>query len=116
MTYEELEKAIASLQETNGSMEIYISPDFQCDQTEGFPTSLCVCLERGKAWLQLNESLMMDRDEMELDYYRELCAEFGLRDCRDEEDFNRLIQELGEDAMQNAELIPDEDRNFDMRP
>ena len=71
MTYDELQKKTAELY---ASGEVYTSPDFQCDQTGGFPTSLCVCWEKQKAWLELNESLLMDRDDMELGYYRDLCA------------------------------------------
>lgn len=52
MTYDELQKKTAELY---ASGEVYTSPDFQCDQTGGFPTSLCVCWEKQKAWLELNE-------------------------------------------------------------
>ena len=52
--------------------DTHVSPDFQCDQTGGFPVSLCVNWEEGKAWLMLNESLVMDRDDTELNYYRQL--------------------------------------------
>lgn len=61
------------------SLDIYTSPDFQCDQTGGFPTSLCVSWEHEAAWLELNENILMDRDKMELDYYRQFCADFGIR-------------------------------------
>lgn len=71
MTYDELQKKTAELY---ASGEVYTSPDFQCDQTGGFPTSLCVCWEKQKAWLELNENILMDRDDMELSYYRDLCA------------------------------------------
>lgn len=43
MTYNELQKKTA---EFYASGEVYTSPDFQCDQTGGFPTSLCVCWEK----------------------------------------------------------------------
>lgn len=43
MTYDELQKKTAELY---ASGEVYTSPDFQCDQTGGFPTSLCVCWEK----------------------------------------------------------------------
>lgn len=94
------DKQVAEL----SSEEYDISPDFQCDQTEGFPTSLCVNWEQEKAWLQLNESLLMDRDKMELEYYRSLCADFGVRNCADAEDFNAILRTLGEDAVCIAEL------------
>lgn len=75
MTYDELQKKTAELY---ASDEVYTSPDFQCDQTGGFPTSLCVCWEKQKAWLELNENILMDRDGMELGYYRDLCADYGM--------------------------------------
>lgn len=96
-----------------GSLNIYTSPDFQCNQTGGFPTSLCVCWSKGKAWLKLNENILADRDEMELDYYRDLCADFGIRNCFDTEDFNNLLKELGEDAYATAH-IPEENADEGM--
>lgn len=99
MTYDELQKKTAELY---ASGEVYTSPDFQCDQTGGFPTSLCVCWEKQKAWLELNENLLMDRDGIELGYYRDLCADYSIRSCCDIEDFNHLLQGLGEDAIQMA--------------
>lgn len=111
MTYDEWQKKTAELYRSG---EVYTSPDFQCDQTGGFPTSLCVCGEQNKAWLELNENLLMDRDDMELGYYRDLCADYGIRSCCDIEDFNRLLQGLGEDAVQSAELFPDEGEGFTM--
>ena len=50
MTYDELQKKTAELY---ASDEVYTSPDFQCDQTGGYPTSLCVNWEQKKAWLQM---------------------------------------------------------------
>lgn len=107
MTLNEFEKRIKAITADTDFSDIHISPDFRCDQTGGFPTSLCVCFEKGKAWLELNENILMDRDEMELDYYRQLCADFGIRDCADIEQFNALLQNLGEDAYSSA-YIPEE--------
>lgn len=84
------------------TFDIHTSPDFQCSQTGGFPTSLCVCWEKGKAWLALNESMMQDGEDVSK--YEQYCADFGFRNCSDEDDFNRLLSELGEDAVQNASL------------
>ena len=91
----------------------YASSDFQCDQTGGFPTRLCVCYEKGVAWLELNENLITDTDKIDLDYYRQLCADFGIRRCHDNDDFNELLKELGEDAYQTA-YLPDEDEDIGM--
>ena len=113
MTYDEFAKQLQAIKADADFSEIHISPDFQCDQTGGFPTSLCACFEKGKAWLELNENLLMDRDEMELDYYRQLCADFGIRDCADAGQFNTLLQNLGEDAY-NSAYIPEEDESLEM--
>lgn len=111
MTVQEHEKQISEIKSDTDISDIYTSPDFQCDQTGGFPTFLCVCFKKGIAWLELNENLMMDRDDMELDYYRQLCADFGIRTCWDNEQFNALLKELGEDAYDTA-YLPDEDKNM----
>ena len=87
--------------------DIHTSPDFQCDQTGGFPTSLCVCWEKGKAWLALNESMIQDGEDVS--EYEQYCADFGFRICCNEEDFNRLLAELGEDAVQNASLYSEDE-------
>lgn len=114
MTYDELQKEIKSVLEKYDPVYIHTSPDFQCDQTEGCPTSLCVCFNKGKAWLELNESFLRNMDETKLDYYRQLCADFGIRDCWDNEQFNGLLKELGEDAYDSA-YLPDEDEDMGMQ-
>lgn len=91
----------------------YASSDFQCNQTGGFPTRLCVCYEKGVAWLELNENLVTDRDDIDIDYYRRLCADFGIRTCYDNDQFNELLKELGEDAY-NTAYLPDEDEDMGM--
>ncbi len=113
MTYKEMQEIIGSVIEEYDPEYIHTSPDFQCDQTGGFPTTLCVCYEKGVAWLELREDLITDKDEMELDYYRRLCADYGIRTCYDNEQFNELLKELGEDAY-NAAYFPDEDEDMGM--
>ena len=94
--------------------EIHTSPDFQCDQTEGFPVSLCACFSKGKAWLELNRTMAMDSSDEELQHYKNCCAEFGVRECPDEEAFNLILKELGEEAVENASLYPEEDEGMTM--
>lgn len=113
MTYQEMQEKIEAMLEKYDSVCIYTSPDFQCDQTGGFPTSLCVCWGKGKAWLQLNDSLA--DEAWDLNAYEQMCADFGIRDCWGEEDLNRLLRELGEDAFQSAGRIPGEDRDYEMQ-
>lgn len=55
-----------------------------------------------------------DMDKTELDSYRQLCADFGIRDCWDNEQFNALLKELGEDAY-NSAYLPDEDEDMGMQ-
>ena len=88
-----------------------VSPDFQCDQTLGFPTSLCWNREEGKAWLALKES-MIDEDT-DVPEYEKGCEMFGIRECWDIDDFNNLLNELGEDAYQTAFMHGD-DEPFDL--
>ena len=105
------EQRIKEITEDYEMFSYYASSDFQCDQTGGFPTTLCVCFEKGVAWLELREDLIMDRDETELDYYRRLCADYGIRTCYDNDQFNELLKELGEDAY-NTAYLPNEDENM----
>lgn len=53
MKHDEFQKAVDRIIEDGDTLMIHVSPDFQCDQTLGFPTSLCVCWEQGKAYLFL---------------------------------------------------------------
>ena len=88
-----------------------VSPDFQCDQTLGFQTSLCWNREEGKAWLALKES-MID-DDLDMAQFDKGVEEFGIRDCWDIDDFNNLLNGLGEDAYQTAYMHSD-DEPFDL--
>ena len=49
--------------------DVYVSPDFQCDRTGGYPTSLCVNWDKCKAWLQLNDSI--DTDSVDVAEYEQ---------------------------------------------
>lgn len=105
MSYDEFMHQLELLNEDTDAIDIYTSLYFQCDQTGGYPTLLCVNWDKGKAWLQLNESLCYDED---VSGYQQLCAEFGIHDCNTVDDFNNILNSLGEDARQTA-FLPDED-------
>lgn len=105
MTLAAFEQAIHQMQKKDP--DIHVSPDFQCDQTGGFPTSLCVSWTLEKAWLDLNEHLSYDGD---ISVYQRMCADYGIRQCADVDQFNSILEDLGEDAYQSASLpIEDED-------
>ncbi|MBQ3194993.1 MAG: hypothetical protein IJB65_00855 [Clostridia bacterium] len=106
MTIQEYEDEIIELIKDASIIDIHTSPDFQCDQTDGFPTSLCVNWDKGKAWLTLNYHLV--DDDMDITQYLQGCAEFGIRNCVDAEDFDNLLDILGEDAYQSACLHEDD--------
>ena len=74
MNYAEFVRQLEQLNED----DVYVSPDFQCDRTGGYPTSLCVNWDKCKAWLQLNDSI--DVDGVDIAKYEQLCADFGIRD------------------------------------
>lgn len=88
--------------------EIHTSPDFQCDQTDGFPTCLCAVFSKGKAWLEPASFATEDLSPKELDIFLAQCAAFGIRNCDDPTEFNELLKKLGDDAVQIAS-IPEED-------
>ena len=110
MTYEEFKKQIDRIQARVGILGVHTSPDFQCDQTDGFPTLLCWA--DGKAWLELNESLINEGED--LSSYDRMCSDFGIRDCESIEDFNALLEELGDDAVQSATLYPEESEEYNL--
>lgn len=112
MTVQEYEKKIKDIVSEVNFSDIHTSPDFQCDQTGGFPTSLCVSWEHKVAWLALNE--FMIEDGQDVSEYEQMCADFGIRDCSDTEDFNNLLKELGDDAYGSA-FLPDEDEDMGMQ-
>ena len=113
-TLERFEAEVEAIKSDVHLTDIHTSPDFQCDQTEGFPVSLCACFSKEKAWLELNQSMAMDSGDEELQHYKNCCAKFGVRECPDEEVFNQILKELGEEAVENASLYPEEDERMTM--
>ncbi len=110
MTIQEYEDRVKGIIAGASIVDIHTSPDFQCDQTDGFPTSLCVHWDKGKAWLTLNAHLV--DDDTDVTPYLQGCADFGIRDCADAEDFNNLLKRLGEDAVDSAWLPEDEEQTM----
>ena len=100
------EEIVQEQDETIALRDLYVSPDFQSDVTDGFPASLCWDMHSGKAFLALNDSLAGEGEDVS--HYEELCQAFGERSCESWDDFNAILEELGEDAVQNAS-IHDED-------
>jgi len=49
MTYRELIEKIGKLFVNSSSLDVDVSTDFQSDQTGGYPASLCVLWDKGKA-------------------------------------------------------------------
>ena len=111
MTYEEFTHRLERLNEDTDAIDIYTSPDFQCDHTGGYPTSLCVNWDKGKAWLQLNDNI--DPNGADVAKYEQHCADFGIRDCNSIEQFNQIVSSLGEDAKESATLYED-DEDFEL--
>ena len=105
MTYEDLTEKVEALLNGRSTLDVDVSPDFQCDQTGGYPVSLCVLWDKGQAWLEPNE--MFADNDTDLSFARQGCADFGIRDCPDTESYNRLLRELGQDAVDMAWLPED---------
>ena len=104
MTVQEYQNQLEELLDGMSIAQLHVSPYFSCEQTEGLPTVLCMLWEQGKAWIAIYEDLIRNREKIDLDYYRGLCAEFGIRNCKNMEEFNALLEELGEEAYANGVL------------
>ena len=109
----EFRKETEALSEEKDFDSLDTSPDFQCDQTGGYPTSLTVNWAARKVWLELDESMAGSGDN--LTPYELGCAEWGIRNCRDIEEYNALVSSLGEDAIENATLCMDEEDGITMQ-
>lgn len=108
MKLKQFEKERDKIIEQVGFASIRTSPDFQCDQTDGVPTHISVSWEQGKAWLEPHHSLTVDYEPEEIHRFLKQCADFGIRDCHSVEDFDAILKELGEDAIQSAGLTDEE--------
>ena len=112
MTVEEYQAEIQRIISHENTLMVNVSPDFQCDQTGGFPTSLCVCWEHSKAWLQPNE--FFDATPEQFRKAWQDCADYGFKHCIDDEDYNNILKSLGEDAYNTACLSDDENIGQDL--
>ena len=93
-------------------LDIHESPDFQCNQSGGYPVSLCVSWEKEIAWLKMRE--LPDTEGVNTDKVEEMCAEFGIKKCADAEQFNKILEGLGKDALETA-YIPTEEESQGMK-
>ena len=93
------------------SNEMYVSQDFQCDVTDGFPTVLCYDQTENQAWLE--PSPACDEDDPLFRYCIEACRAWDLRPCASWEGFNYLLESIGEEAYENAAVeIEAEEQDF----
>jgi len=81
--------------------EVYSGPDFQCDATDGFPTVLCYDLVDNQAWLEPAPAFC-DKDDPLYQDCIEACRAWGQRPCESWEDYNYLLERIGEEAYENA--------------
>ena len=114
MTQAKYLKALDELLEGVGSSDYYSSPEFQCDESGGFPVSLCVHWGKGKAWLEPNRKLS-EEDSSLIKTVMDGIADFGIRDCSCEDDYNNILKALGDDAYESAYLTTAEDSGMNMQ-
>lgn len=100
MTKEKFKQKLNEIIENASFLDIETTGDFQSGETLGFPTVLSVYWDKGKAWLSLNENLI--NDDMDITEYEQACANWGIRDCNSVEEFNSLLESLGEEAYRYA--------------
>ena len=86
------------IERLNSFFDTETSCEFQCDETDGWPTYLVWNRVEGKAWLLPNDH-MGDNQQY---YARAMraCEKFGIRTCESVDDFNEILDSLGEDAKQ----------------
>lgn len=106
MKADDFKRALKKIVEDENAIMIHVSPDFQCDQSGGFPVSLCVCWELEKAWLAPNKFFMADTADLSSAW--QCCAGFGIRRCTSTEDYNTILKALGPDAYESAYLPPED--------
>ena len=70
--------------------------EFQCDQTGGWPTCLMWNRTEGKAWLAPKDHL--GDNEQYYEKAMQACEEFGIHPCRSIEEFNAILNSLGDNA------------------
>ena len=86
------------IQRLNSFYDTQTSYEFQCDETGGWPTYLVWNRAEGKAWLAPNDHMGDNQD-----YYEramKACEKFGIRTCESVDDFNEILDSLGDDAKQ----------------
>jgi hypothetical protein len=93
------------LRELRYGENYYSGVDFQCDQTGGYPSILCWNQDACKAWLE--PASVFDDGSAEAKQCHKDCGEWGVRPCCSWEDYNALLESLGEDAAQTS--VPNED-------
>jgi len=111
LTSEELAAELAEqkLSDQVSVGEIYTSQDFQCDQTGGYPTVLVWNMNRGTAILQ--PAPAFDDDTEEARQCIRDCADWGAHPCVSWAEYHDLLESVGEDAVRNAYVSPDEDES-----
>lgn len=105
MDIKEFEKQREKIIKSSDKFSLYSTHDFQCDQTLGYPTILNVSWDLEKAWLSL-PYFVYDYEGADIPELEKSCADFGIRDCSTSEEFNELLEELGENAAEFQ--IPDD--------
>ena len=103
------EYAASDLESIVSTGDVYTGQDFQCDQTGGYPTVLVWNQDRGVAILQ--PAPAFDDDSEEASQCIRDCTDWGVHPCTSWEDYNELLESIGEDAVRNA-WVDDEDEEF----
>ena len=92
-------------------MDYYSIGDFQCDETEGYPTLLCYYQTDsvGYAWL-IPASCCLDEW---IEDAKEVCAKWGVRHIWNKHDINKLLIELLGEHEAQFYMLPEEESEED---
>jgi hypothetical protein len=84
---------------------IYVGGDFQCDITKRYPTVLCWDWDSEIAWLEPNPAF--DDDSEAAKQCWKDCLEWGKVTCHFSDDYNDLLEHIGNEAYENAAIMED---------
>lgn len=118
LKYLTFERHVQQMLCVNRTIYIYTSPYFRCGLIFGFPVAFCLCPDICKAWLVPADSLLSEEPyRKKRSAILKAIADFGIRNCSNENDLLNILQELGAERV--GACVSDDDWHsmfdFDMR-
>ena len=99
---QDFNKAVAQANFGARAVDILTSPDFQCDLTGGMPVCLVWNKLSEKCWLEYPDIsyVWMKEEEFSVIEYEQLLADWGVRNCSNEAEFNSWLDTFGKENVE----------------